>query len=81
MYAHDYDESNLLTPGIRLFDQYDSNNDVMQKLQQMQDLCTTCGVTPADELNQQTLAVLQTFDFGDKEPKKKLMMYLGTRKE
>ncbi len=64
-----------------MFGQYDSNNDVMQKLQQMQDFFATCRATPSDELNQQTLAVLQTFSFGDEEPKKKLMVYLGMRKE
>ncbi len=78
LYAHDYDESNLLIPGIHVFGQYDSNNNGMQKLQQMQDLCTSCGMTPADELNQQNLAVLQTFGFADEEPKKKLIVYLGT---
>ncbi len=56
--AHNYDESNLLTPGIHVFGRYDSNNNMMQKLQQMQDLCATCGATPADELTQQTLPVL-----------------------
>ncbi len=81
LYVHDYDESNLLVAEIHVFHQYNLNNDVMQKLQQMQDLCATCGMTPADELNQQTLAVLRMFYFGDDEPKKKLMVYLGTRKE
>ncbi len=77
LYAHDYDESNLLAPEICMFSQYDLNNDAMQKLQQMQELCATCGVTPADELNQQTSAVLRMFSFGEEEPKKKLMVYLG----
>ncbi len=77
LYAHHYDESNLVAESIHVFSPHDSNNDMMQKLQQMQDLCATCGVTPGDELNQQTLTVLRTFGFGDDDPKKKLMVYLG----
>ncbi len=53
----------------------------MQKAQQMQDLCTTCGATLADELNQQTLAVLRMFSFGEEELKKKLMVYLGMQQK
>ncbi len=67
LYAHNYNESNLVAPDIRMFSRHDLNNDVMQKLWQMQELCTTCGVTPADELNQQTLAVLRTFGFREEE--------------
>ncbi len=63
LFATDYDEADLLTGGINLFSPHDSDNDVIQKLFQMQKLCTTCGQTPADELNQQTLALLRTFGF------------------
>ncbi len=70
-----------MAEGIHVFSLHNSNNDVMQKLQQMQDLCATCGVTPANELNQQTLAALRTFGFGEDDPKKKLMVYLGMGKE
>ncbi len=58
-----------------MFSSHDSDNDVIQKLFQMQELCTTCGQTPAVELNQQTLALLQMFGFGDDQPKKKLMVF------
>ncbi len=61
-----------------MFSPHDSDNDVMQKLRQMQELCTICGATLGDELNQQTLTVLQTFGSGDDDPKEKLMVYLGT---
>ncbi len=61
-----------------MFVRYDLNNDVMQKILQMQDLCAICEATPPDELNQQTLAVLQTFGFGNDEPKRKLNVYLST---
>ncbi len=76
----DYNEDELLVRGINLFNPFDSDNDVIQKLLQLQELCATCGQTPADELDQQTLLLLQTFGFGDDQPKKKLMVFLGTRK-
>ncbi len=81
LFSNDYDESHLGADGIRVFSPNDSDNDVIQKLQQMQELCGMCGVTPGDELNQQTLVMLQTFGLGDSEPKKKLMVYLGTWKK
>ncbi len=37
--AHDYDEADVLTGGINLFSPNDSDNDMIQKLQQMQELC------------------------------------------
>ncbi len=80
LFARDYDEDDLLTEGISLFSPHDSDNDVIQKLVQLQELCMTCGQTPADKLDQQTLALLQTFGFGDDQPKKKLMVFLGTQK-
>ncbi len=80
LFLHDYNESFLVAEGIRVFSLHDSDNDLIQKLRQMQELCTICGVTPGDELNQQTLTVLWTFGIGDDEPKKKLMVYLGTWK-
>ncbi len=79
LFSYDYDESNLVADGIHLISPNDSDNDVIQKLQQMQELCGVCGVTPDDELNQQTLVLLRTFGFGDNEPKKKLNVYLGMR--
>ncbi len=73
LFLHDYDESHLVAEGIRVFSLHDSDNDMMQKLQQMQELRAICRATPGDELNQQTLTVLWTFGFGDDDPKKKLM--------
>ncbi len=58
LYANDYDEDNFLAPGITLFNPTDSDNDVYQKLSQLQELCATCGQTPADELNELTLILL-----------------------
>ncbi len=52
LFATDYDEADLLTEGINMFSPNDSNNDVIQKLLQLQELCGTCGQTPADELMQ-----------------------------
>ncbi len=80
LFARDYDEADLLTGGINLFSPHDSDNNMIQKLFQMQELCRTCGQTPADELNQQTLALLWTFRFWDDQPKKKLMVFLGMQK-
>ncbi len=65
LFAHNYDEADLLTGGINLFSPNDSDYDVIQKLQQMQELCGTCEQTRADELTKQTLALLRTFSFGD----------------
>ncbi len=73
LFAMDYDEGDLLTRDINLFSPRDSDNDVIQKLLQFQELCATCGQTPADELDQQTLLLLRTFGFGDDQPKKKLI--------
>ncbi len=81
LFTYDYDKADLLTEGIHLFSPNDSDNDVIQKLQQMQELCGECGVTPANELNLQTLVLLRTFGFGDDQPKKKLMVYLGMQKK
>ncbi len=82
LFATDYDEGgDLLADGINLFSPHDSDNDVMQKLFQMQELCAICGQIPADELNQQTLALLQMFGFGDDQPKKQLTVFLGTWKK
>ncbi len=64
LFATDYDESDLLTDGINLFSPHDSDNDAIQKLVQMQELCGTCGQTPADKFNLQTLALLRMFGFG-----------------
>ncbi len=80
LFLNDYDEDNFLAPGITLFNVFDSDNDVHLKMLQLQELCATCGQTPADELNQDTLILLRTFGFGSDQPKKKLMIYLGTQR-
>ncbi len=80
LFATDYDENNLLARNINLFSPHDSDINVSQKLLQLQELCATCGQTPADELDQQTLALLGTFGFGDDQPKKKLMVFLGMQR-
>ncbi len=80
LFRHDYDEGNLLTANIKLFSVNDSDNDMAQKLQQLQALCVTCGRTPADELKQPTLVLLRTFGFSDDQPKKKLMTFLETQR-
>ncbi len=48
LFARDYDEADLLIEGISLFSPNDLDNDVIQKLLQMQELCGTSGQTPAD---------------------------------
>ncbi len=58
LYANDYDEDTFLALGITLFNPNDSDNDVYQKLSQLQELCATCRQTPADELNEITLILL-----------------------
>ncbi len=58
LYANDYDDDNFLVSGITIFNPTDSDNDVYQKLSQLQELCATCGSTPADELNEMTLRLL-----------------------
>ncbi len=58
LFSYDYDESYLVADDIHLFSPNDSDNDVIQKLQQVQELCGVCRMTPADELNQQTLVLL-----------------------
>ncbi len=80
LYANDYNEDEFLVPGITIFNPIDSDNDVHQKLLQLQELCVTCGQTPADELNENTLMLLRTFGFGGDQPKKKLMLFLGMRR-
>ncbi len=80
LFGTDYDEDDFLVRGINLFNPFDSDNDVTQKLLQLQELCATCGQTPADELDQQTLLLLRTFGFGDDQPKKKLMVFLGMQR-
>ncbi len=40
LFSHDYDESHLVADGIHVFSPNDSDNDVIQKLQQMQELCS-----------------------------------------
>ncbi len=65
LFTTDYDDADLLTEGINLFSPNDSVNDVIQKLLQIQELCITCGQTQANELTQQTLALLRTFGLGD----------------
>ncbi len=52
LFVTDYDENNLLARNINLFSPHDSDNDMIQKLLQLQELCVTCGQTPADELTQ-----------------------------
>ncbi len=51
LFVNDYDEDDFLASGITLFNVY-------QKLLQLQELCATCGQTPSDELNQETLLAL-----------------------
>ncbi len=80
LFARDYDEADLLTSGISLFSPNDLDNDVIQKLLQMQELCRTCGQTPADELTPHTLALLRTFRCEDDQPRKKLMIFLAMQK-
>ncbi len=80
LFATDYDDADLLTGGINLFSPHDSDNDVIQKLLEIQELCGTCGQPPADKLNQQPLALLRTFRFGDDHPKRKLMVFLDMQK-
>ncbi len=78
---NDYDEDDFLVSGITLFNTFDSDNDVHLKVLQLQELCAICRQTPADELNQDTLILLRTFGFGGDQPKKKLMVYLGTQRK
>ncbi len=80
LFSMDYDEDDSLMQGISLFSPDDSDNDVNLKLMQLQELCAVCGWTPADELDQNTKLLLRTFGFGDNQPKRKLMVFLGMRK-